>query len=184
MTIDISSSDISDSSHDEESSDEEIYQLTKNLDGKTKLFITKLMEDLESVQAELESREETLIQQEDLYIASKKALALERSEVETLRKALAKEQGDHAITKKENIALKKKYCDLDEKHKELELQYNILWDSKSHPSKAKDTSTPSTSQGYGKYYNIDLNAYCTNLANMEPMRKEISMVRLKQVTRR
>ena len=29
---------------------------------KTKLFITKLMEDLESVQAELESREETLIQ--------------------------------------------------------------------------------------------------------------------------
>jgi hypothetical protein len=28
--------------------------------------------------------------------------------VESLRKALAKEQGDHAITKKENIALKKK----------------------------------------------------------------------------
>ena len=53
---DISSSDISDSS-----SDEEIDKLTKNLDGKTKLFITKLMEDLESVQAELESREETLI---------------------------------------------------------------------------------------------------------------------------
>ena len=63
---DISSSDISDSS-----SDEEINMITKNLDGKTKLFITKLMEDLESVQAELESREETLIHQEDLYIASK-----------------------------------------------------------------------------------------------------------------
>jgi hypothetical protein len=100
---DISSSDISDSS-----SDEEIDQLTKNLDGKTKLFITKLMEDLESVQAELESREKTLIQQVDLYIASKKALALERSEVESLHKALAKEQWDHAITKKENITLKKK----------------------------------------------------------------------------
>ena len=41
---DISSSDISDSS-----SDEEIDKLTKNLNGKTKLFITKLMEDLESV---------------------------------------------------------------------------------------------------------------------------------------
>jgi hypothetical protein len=66
------------------------------------------MEDLESVQAELESREKTLIQQVDLYIASKKALALERSEVESLHKALAKEQWDHAITKKENITLKKK----------------------------------------------------------------------------
>ena len=52
---DISSSDISDSFSDDESSNEEINQITKNLDGKTKLFITKLMEDLESVQAELES---------------------------------------------------------------------------------------------------------------------------------
>ena len=67
---DISSSDISDSSSDDKSSDEEINMITKNLDGKTKLFITKLIEELESVQAELESREETLIQQEDLYIAS------------------------------------------------------------------------------------------------------------------
>ena len=50
---DISSSDISDSSSDDESSDEEINMITKNLDGKTKLFITKLMEDLEIVQAEL-----------------------------------------------------------------------------------------------------------------------------------
>ena len=43
---DISSSDISDSSSDDESSDEEINMITKNLDGKTKLFITKLIEDL------------------------------------------------------------------------------------------------------------------------------------------
>ena len=91
-----------------------------------------------------------------------------------MHKALAKEQGGHAITKKENIALKKKYCDLDENHKELELQYGILWDSNSHPSKAKDASTTSTSQGCGKCYNIDLNAYSTNLVNMEAMRKEIA----------
>ena len=39
---DISSSDISDSSSDDESSDEEINMITKNLDEKTKLFITKL----------------------------------------------------------------------------------------------------------------------------------------------
>ena len=57
---DISSSDIS--SSDDESSDEEINMITKNLNEKTKLFITTIMEDLESVQAELESREKTLIQ--------------------------------------------------------------------------------------------------------------------------
>jgi hypothetical protein len=40
--------------------------------------------------------------------------------VESLRKALAKEQEAHAITRKENIALKQKYCNLDGKHKQLE----------------------------------------------------------------
>ena len=94
--------------------------------------------------------------------------------MESLCKALAKKREDHAITKTAHIALKKKYCDLDEKHKELELQYGILWDSNSHPSKAKETSAPSTSQGSGKCYNLDLNAYSTNLANMEAMRKEIA----------
>jgi hypothetical protein len=44
---------------------------------------------------------------------------------------LAKEQSDLAITNKENIALKKRYCDLNEKHKGLELQYNVLWDRNS-----------------------------------------------------
>jgi hypothetical protein len=51
------------------------------------------------------------------------------------------------LSQRKNITLKKKYCDLDEKHKEFELQYNVLWDSNSHPSKSKDASTSSTSQG-------------------------------------
>ena len=93
-----------------------------------------------------------------------------------MRKALTKEQEDHAITKKANKALKKKYCDLDEKHKELTMQYGILWDRNSHLPKAKKISTPSTSQGCGKCFNLDLNAYSTNLANMEAMRKEIARV--------
>jgi hypothetical protein len=46
---DISSSDLSDSSSDDESSDEEIDNTIKNLDPKAKLFISKIMEDLESV---------------------------------------------------------------------------------------------------------------------------------------
>jgi chromosome segregation ATPase len=175
----ISSSDLSDSSSDDESSDEEIDNITKNLDPKTKLFISKLMEDLESVQAKVATRDDDLIAQENIYIASKEALALERSEVASLRKALTKEQEDHALTKKANIALNQKYCGLDEKHKVLELQYSLLWDSTSHPSKAKDAYTPSTSQGHGKCFNLDLNIYATNLANMETMRKEIA--RLKEM---
>jgi hypothetical protein len=84
------------------------------------------MEDLENVQVELATRDDDLITQENIYIASKEALALERSEVTSLRKGLAKEQEDHALIKKTNIALNQKYCDLDKKHKELELQYSLL----------------------------------------------------------
>jgi len=171
---DISSSDLSDSYSDDKSSDKEIDDIIKNLDPKTKLFISKLMEDLEGIQAELATRDNGLIAQENIYIASKEALALERSEVDSLHKALAKEQDDHTLRKKTNAALNQKYCDLDEKHKELELQYNLLWESTSHPSKAKDASTTSTSQGCEKCFNLDLNIYATNLANMEVMRKEIA----------
>ena len=46
---DISSSDTSDYYSDDESSDNEINNITKNFDSKTKIFITKLMEELESV---------------------------------------------------------------------------------------------------------------------------------------
>jgi len=46
---DISSSDLSDSSSDDESSDEEIDKIIKNLDHKTKLSISKLMEDLAGI---------------------------------------------------------------------------------------------------------------------------------------
>jgi hypothetical protein len=73
---DISSSDLSDSSSDDESNDEEIYNITKQLDPQTKLFITKLMGELESVQAELATRDDDLIAQEKLYIASKKAFCI------------------------------------------------------------------------------------------------------------
>jgi hypothetical protein len=73
---DISSSDLSDSSSDDESSDEEIDNITKNLDPKTKLFISKLMEDLESVQAELEAKDDDLLELEKMYVTNKEALKL------------------------------------------------------------------------------------------------------------
>jgi hypothetical protein len=109
------------SSEDDVSSDEELNEITRKLDPSTKIFIIKTLEDLESVQAELAARDDDLLAQEKLYIACKEALALERSEVSSLRKALANEQREHALTKKANIALNDKYCALDEKHKDLEM---------------------------------------------------------------
>jgi hypothetical protein len=49
--------------------------IVKMLDKRTKLFITKLMGKLESVKDEQDTTYDTLIKQEDLYIASKKRLS-------------------------------------------------------------------------------------------------------------
>jgi len=118
---DISSSELSESSTDDDLSDnDEFVQITKNIDPKTKIFITKLLEDLESVPAELATRDDDLLEQEKMYIACKEALVLERSEVDSLNKALAEEQREHALTKKANIALNDKYFVLSEKHNKLE----------------------------------------------------------------
>jgi hypothetical protein len=68
------------------------------------------MEDLESVQAELAARDYDLFEEEKMYIASNEALALKRSEVDSLNKAFDNEQREHALTKKANIALNDKYC--------------------------------------------------------------------------
>jgi hypothetical protein len=168
------SSEFSDSSSDDGSSDEEYVNIAKNLDHKTKIFITKLMEDLESVQAELAIRDDDLYEQEKMYIACKESLVVERSEVDSLCKALANEQAEHAHTRKENLALNDKYCVLNEKHMKLELQYSLLWKSTSQPSITKDISTPSTSQGCEKCYNLNLNIYTTSLANMEAMKNKIA----------
>jgi hypothetical protein len=100
------------------------------------------MEDLESVQAKLATRDDNLFEQEKMLIVSDKALALERSEVDSLKKALANEQREHALTKKANIALNDKYCVLVEKHNKFEEQYSLLWESTPLPSKAIDNSTP------------------------------------------
>ena len=144
---DVSSSELSESSSDDDLSDnDEFVQITRNLDPKTKIFITKLLEDLESVRAELATKDDDLLEQENMYIACKEALVLERSEVDSLTKVLTEEQREHALTKKANIALNDKYCVLKEKHNKLEKQYHLLSESNSQRSNTNNTPNSSISQ--------------------------------------
>jgi hypothetical protein len=125
-------------------------------------------------QSRAADKDENLEETKKMYIGYKEALELERSEVDSLNKALAEEQREHALTNKASIALNDKYCILVEKHNKLEEQYNLLCESTPLSSNTNDTSIPSTSQGCEKCYNLDLNVYSTNLANMEVMKKEIA----------
>jgi hypothetical protein len=80
-------------------------------------------------------------------------------------------------TLKEDLAASQAQCNsLKLRNEELEEQYSLLWSSTSHPSEAKVDPSASTSKGCDKCYNIDLESYATNLANMKALKKEIAML--------
>ena len=123
---------------------------------------------------ELERTQATLAKQEKLYVTCKKALALERSEVETLRFKVDQVKSVIATLKDDLNTLQEKNNALKTRNEELEEQFSILWDKTSHPMKASEISNASTSKGCDRCYNVDLEACATNLANMEAMKKKIA----------
>jgi hypothetical protein len=170
----ISSSELSDSSSDDDSSDDEFNEMTKKCDHKTKVYISRLMKEVLDLNNEIDLRNDDIKEQAKKNLAQIKEIDSLESEVAALKKSIKKEKESHTLTKKEVDALKQKYYGLDEKHKGLEQQYNLLWESTSQSSKSNETSTPSISESCGKCNNLDLNMYSTNLANMEAMKKEIT----------
>jgi chromosome segregation ATPase len=96
---------------------------------------------------ELERTQTTLAKQEKLYVTCKKALASERSEVETL--CLEVDQAENVIATLEDDlnTLQEKNNALKIRNEELEEQFSILWDKTSHPTKTSEISNASTSKG-------------------------------------
>jgi chromosome segregation ATPase len=137
----------------DESSDEEANQLVSDMDKQSRDFMAKLIVELEKCQDTLRS---------------------ERSEFEASR--LEVNHAESVIaTLKEDLAASQAQCDaLKLRNEELEEQYSLLWSSTSHPSETKGDPSASTSKGCDKCYNIDLESYATNLANMEALKKEIA----------
>jgi hypothetical protein len=137
----------------DESSDEEENQLVSEIDKQSRDFMATLIVELEKSQDTLRS---------------------ERSELEALR--LEVSQAESVIaTLKEDLAASQAQCNsLKSRNEELEEQYSLIWSSTSHPSEINGDSSASTSKGCDKCYNIDLDSFATNLANMEALKKEIA----------
>jgi hypothetical protein len=67
---------------------------------------------------------------------------------------------------------------LEEKYHNLELNYSTLWASTSTSPKATKDSNVSTSNGCKTCYKIDVNAYATNLVELEKQAKEIQRLKM------
>jgi hypothetical protein len=87
---------------------------------------------------------------------AKKLLNLEKEKNEEL------DQGKETISSlKGSIgAFQDPYDVLKNAHKDLEVQFDILWASTSKPSSTPETIKASTSNGCERWYNIDIDALC------------------------
>ena len=59
-------------------------------------------------------------------------------------------------------------------HTALEVQFNTLWESTSKTREISNSSSPSTSNGCARCYNIDIQTCATNHVEMNAMKKEIT----------
>jgi hypothetical protein len=71
-------------------------------------------------------------------------------------------QGKETISslKSSSGAIQDSYDILQKTHKDLEVQFDVLWASTSKPSSTPETTKASTSNGCERCYNIDIDALC------------------------
>jgi hypothetical protein len=71
-------------------------------------------------------------------------------------------QGKETISslKSSSGAIQDSYDILQKTHKDLEVQFDVLWASTSKPSSTPETTKASTSNDCERCYNIDIDALC------------------------
>ena len=84
-----------------------------------------------------------------------------------------------AILKSKKHALQESLSCLEVKYKDLEVQFNTLWESTSSSSKDPSNSIPSTSMSCHKCLNVDIDACVANVSKLE----EVIETKNKQIQR-
>jgi hypothetical protein len=118
---------------------------------------------IKKVGKELVVQDQLLEDQEDLFEQERKNTC----ELKRLLK-LEKEKNEELAQGKETISSLKSSCGaiqdsydvLQKTHKDLEVQFDVLWANTSKPSSTPETTKSSTSNGCERCYNIDIDALC------------------------
>ncbi|XP_066165897.1 uncharacterized protein [Oryza sativa Japonica Group] len=163
-SLDVDSSD--------EESDNELDDVLKSLSKPTMQHLAKLMRALDSKEQSLERQEELLILEKKRNLDLEESLAKECAKNEQLANDLNLANGSLASLRDVNETLQEKFACLDKSHKDLEVQFDTLWNSTSQPNVVSNSSNPSTSNGCVRCYNIYLNSYATNIDAMQALKKE------------
>jgi chromosome segregation ATPase len=135
---------------------------------------------------------EIITQERDKNLALEASISEERMKVEKLTVELSlanntigrltKEHSSVndsiASLKNEKSIAQESLTRLEEKYQNLELNFNTLWASTSTSPKTTKDSNVSISNGCKGCYKIDVNAYATNLVEIEEKDREIHRLKM------
>ena len=105
-------------------------------------------------------------------------LSLANNSIGKLTKEHSSVNDQVASLKNEKSIAQESLTSLEEKYQNLELNYSTPWASTSTSLKVTEDSNVSTSNGCERCYKIDVNAYTTNLVELEKKDKEIHRLKM------
>jgi len=110
----------------------------------------------------------------NILLKIRELLIREKEKVNDLTKKYSLVEDTNANLRSENVKLQESFASLQVIHKALEVEHNTNLKSYSKASDKSSSSTPSTSNGCARCYNVDIQTCATNHVEMNAMRKEIS----------
>jgi hypothetical protein len=126
-------------------------------------MIKGLMKQVGSRDELLEQQEELLVQERKISEELKKLLVLKKGKVEKVDQELAQSKETTYSLKSSIGALQYQHNVLLKTHQDLDVQFDALWSSSSKTSSDPKAPQASTSKGYKRCHNIDINASCSNI---------------------
>ncbi|KAG2582913.1 hypothetical protein PVAP13_6KG157806 [Panicum virgatum] len=104
----------------------------------------------------------------------KELLSSEKEKVDDLTRKFSFLNDNNTFLRKDNEKLQESITSLQANHTALQVQFSTLWESASKTIETSNSSSPSTSNGCARCYNIDIQTCATNHVEMNAMKKEIT----------
>jgi len=150
-------------------SQEELFRLERE---KFKTFEKNLADEREENKILLDS----IKVKDGTLLELKESLSSEKEKVDDLSRKFSFVNDINAFLRKDNEKLQEGIASLQANHTALEVQFNTLWESDSKNRESSNSSSPSTNNGYTRYYNIDIQTGATNHVEMNAIKYLNSLI--------
>jgi chromosome segregation ATPase len=140
-------------------SQEELFRLEREKSEALEKHLTNERKENKRLEESLKAKDSILLEVEESF-------TIEKRKVNDLTKELSLVEETHANLKRDNEKFQESLTSLHAIHTTIEVKVNTLLESSSNACKSSKSSSPSTSNGCARCFNIDIQTCATNHAEM------------------